>query len=343
MKVGSVVYATDQGLGVLSKSFWDAGVVTDVVIMDHHSRENHRDWYPAGTPHFPPRDMYGANIEALEKLCREVDVMLFFETPFHWPLLEYCKRIGKKTVLMPMYECTPEQLPGGIQPSAWLCPSQLDYQYYPNTVERVSKFIPIPVDEHIPYRLRTKAEVFVHNAGNGGLRGRNGTQELLQSLEFVKSPIKLILRSQVPLGTVLEGYPKIPDHVRIDYQYGCPPLDFIWRDGDVFIFPEKFNGLSLPLQEARAAGMLVMCAERFPMTEWLPTGPMIPISGTQPARVSGRMNEFNEAIIDPQSIANTIDEWYGKDISWYSESATDFREEISWKTLKPQYMEFLKP
>ena len=38
----------------------------------------------------------------------------------------------------------------------------------------------------------------------------------------------------------------------------------------MFVFPEKFNGLSLPLQEARAAGMLVLATDRFPMNTWLP-------------------------------------------------------------------------
>ncbi len=87
------------------------------------------------------------------------------------------------------------------------------------------------------------------------------------------------------------------------------------------------------------AGMLVMATNRFPMDQWLPTECLIPMCGTRTSNVSGAYNDFEEAIIDPKDIAKTIDEWYGKDITEYSQSAKDWTETMSWETLKPQYME----
>lgn len=323
LKVGSLVFATDQGLGYLAKAFYDHKVVTDVMCLRHGRRPDHDEWYPEAEWITNVRD--GEQIEKAKRFCERMDVMLFFETPFMWELLPHCKSKGIKTVLMPMYECMPIVFPA--EPDAIINPSALDQRYYPSGVH-----IPIPVE--VPWKLRTKAEVFVHNAGNGGLRGRNGTLELMEAMEHVKSPIKLIVRTQTDLHVDTQDN-------RIFHYKGTLPYNKLYDEGDVFVFPEKFNGLSLPLQEARAAGMLIMCGDRFPMNDWLPNTPLIPVKFYQTSSVSARCNSFPEAVFDPKDIAEKIDEMYGKDITHYSHDGKMWAEENSWEVLRPRYLEEL--
>src|SRR5437879_4274532 len=142
MRVGSIVFATWQGLGILGKSFYDNGVITDVLIQKHRNRPEQRDWYP-GASYYQHDYAY--------KFCQSMDVMLFLETPFDWNLMPYCREHGVKTVVMPMYECMPREIPH--RPDLWLCPSLLDQQYFPgaNHGERGkheecdSVFLPVPV------------------------------------------------------------------------------------------------------------------------------------------------------------------------------------------------------
>ena len=323
MRVGCINYATEQGLGILARSFYRAGVVTDFMIVQH-SRPTHPEWYPEGTPVVDVRRDQGR----MRDFCRGLDALLILETPFDWGLVEYCRHIGVRTVLMPMYECMPRRLPA--RPDEIVNPSLLDQRYYPDGV-----FLPVPVDSDlVPYRRRERAEVFVHNAGHGGLKGRNGTAEVLEAVQHLKSMARILIRTQDPLGGVQTG--------RIEVRSGTIPYDLLWTEGDVFLFPEKFNGLSLPLQEARASGMLVMCGDRFPMNTWLPRGPLIPLKGYRSESVSPRCNLFEEAIIEPRAIAARIDEWYGRDISAYSESAVEWRNEMSWERLRPRYMEVIE-
>jgi glycosyltransferase involved in cell wall biosynthesis len=201
-------------------------------------------------------------------------------------------------------------------------------------------FAPIPVD--VPWRQRTRAEVFVHNAGHGGLKGRNGTAELLEALPLVKSPVKLILRSQDRMPVQAhEGRVRM-GNVEVFASSGTLEEKWLYDAGDVFLFPEKFNGLSLPLQEARAAGMLVMCGDRFPMSEWLPREPLIPVAGYRKNRIGPPYHEFSEAVFDPKDIAATIDRWYGRDITEYSASGKAWAESMSWAKLRPRYLEVLE-
>lgn len=358
MKVGSLVYATDQGLGILAKSFYDAGIVTDALVIRHGRRPEHDEWYPSCGRISDLR----AGRHVIREFCKAMDVMLFFETPFDWNLIQFCREIGTKTALMPMHECHPkDQMPGtgAAPPDLYLCPSLIEWQHFhPSKFisgQTRSAFLPVPVS--VPWRKRERAEVFIHNAGWGGLRGRNGTLELLKSWRYVRSQAKLIIRSQEQLELTRDE--RLSNGGNAIFLVNSTVLyNQLWDEGDVFIMPEKFNGLSLPLQEARAAGMLVMCGDRWPMNDWLPNNeraaangghipyqklnPLIPVSCYVRSCVSGRCLNFDEAVFEPKAIAVKIDEWYGQDISTYSELGKVWAQEMSWEVLGPKYREVLE-
>jgi hypothetical protein len=68
---------------------------------------------------------------------------------------------------------------------------------------------------------------------------------------------------------------------------------------------------------------------------------LIPVAGYKKTRVADRCLEFDEAVIDPKAIAAIIDEWYGADITGYSQLGKEWAESMSWDRLKPKYMELL--
>lgn len=361
LRVGSLVYHVWQGLGVLAKSFYDAGVVTHPVIVTRSSldwkRPPQKDWYPADTPKQPIGRIHATQVVEYWRR-HDVGVALFFETPFDWGLLRECRRVGIRTALMPMHECTPTKIPH--EPDAWLCPSLLDYcvfarqdqERYQKDMDRVihlenypqfgdgdgrrkCHYVPVPVDvDKVPWKKRERCQVFVHNAGHGGLKGRNGTQELVKAMEFVKSGARLSIATQ--------SRGEVRATRNIEVIEGTLPYESLFKDGDCFVFPEKFNGLSLPLQEARASGMLVMCGDRFPMNAWLPREPLIPVAGYRKNKIGPPYLEFDEALVEPRDIAATMDVWYDKDISEYSEQGREWAERMSWANLKPKYLEVLE-
>jgi glycosyltransferase involved in cell wall biosynthesis len=358
MRVGSLVFATQQGLGYLAKSFVDAGIVTDVVVVRHGSRPQ-QDWYPDAREITDFKDR--RQLAWLDKWCYNLDVLLAFETPFSWQLFDMCKANGVKTVLMPNYECSPVELPS--IPDLFLCPSLLDLEYFvdsgrPTEASRIglrglefpfeahqsrwkgsrAMFAPVPVQPHIIHHLHEKAETFVHNAGHGGLMGRNGTAELLEAWQYVKSDAKLLVRSQRPLL----GDLGIFKHSRVEKRIGYFSQDSLWKEGDVCVHPTKWDGLSLPIQEAFASGMPVVTGDRFPMSSWLPREPLIPIREYRRNRVSPRMNEFDEAIYDPKDIAATIDRLYGTNIADLSIQGLRYKEANSWQAIGPSYRKVLE-
>ncbi len=306
---GAVVFATEQGLGRQAKSFYDHGVFTEVLVWDHSSYVNHTEWYPN-------------RVKTFNELLDKCDRIMFFELPHDWKHIVKARERGVKTVFFAMYECT--RYPFPYFPDVIAGGSVLEKETYKDLDVKV---INVPAPEEIKWKLRTKAEVFVHNAGHGGLGGRNGTMELLEAMKYVESPIKLIVRSQVDIK-------RKNDDPRIEYRTGDFPYETLFEEGDIFVYPDKFGGSCLPLQEAHSAGMCVMASNRHPTNTWLPKEPLIPIKGYKKERIS---IEFDSAIVDPRDIAQTIDGWYGKDITQFSLAGKKWAEDNSWEKLKPLY------
>lgn len=333
MKVGTVCFATERGLGYMSKSFYDHGIITDVMVVRHGGIPTHMEWYPGATEITSLRSGYFQ--DKIKEFATSMDVMLFIETPFWWEVIPHCRKVGTTTALITMYECTPDPIPHA--PDLYICPSPLDTQYFPNN----SVELPIPVDE--PWEERTRAIRFVHNSGYIGLRGRNGTLELMQAMEHVQSDLKLTIRSQTKeLNQIIRRVPSIEKDDRVTIEIGTVPYNQLRSGFDVCVAPEKFNGLSLPLQEAHASGMLVMTTNRWPANGWLPTEPMIPVSKTIKSRNATRFFEMEECVIDPKDIATTMDKWYGRDISGYSAMGKFWAEDMAWDSIKPRYIEVLQ-
>jgi hypothetical protein len=70
------------------------------------------------------------------------------------------------------------------------------------------------------------------------------------------------------------------------------------------------------------------------MNTWLPVEPLIPVQGYKKEKITV---EFDSAVIDPKDIAATVDAWFNKDITHYSNLGRIWAKEHNWKALKPQY------
>lgn len=331
-RIGTITYSTSQGIAHLAKWFWDAGVVTDVMTFRHGSRPQHPEWYPEGTVELVGRPFNGP---VVDEWLRPLDAVVFFESPFDWSFFQYCRVRGKRTVVVPMYECWPKA-PAGL-PDKFVCPSKLDQRdYWPG-----APFIQIPVPPDVVWRQRTKAERFLHNGGNLGLRGHKGTLEIVRAWQHVKSDAELTVRAQdtAGLSAILRQVPDARKDERILFLPGEVPRDKLFDGHDVFIMAEKYNGLSLPLIEARAAGMLVTTSDRFPTNDWLPTWPLIPVQSYSRQRVGGGYQEYDEALVTPEAIAETVDRVYGSDVTDYSLSGKAWAEMNSWANLKDRWVQ----
>jgi hypothetical protein len=292
-----------------------------VLVIPHPHYRNY-NWYPDGV---------GFSTRRAEAFLKGLDSLILFETGFKWDLIKQAKSRGVKVVVVPMYEYSPYPFP--VEPDLIACPSLLDLEIYSERYKDKCRFIQVPVDR--PWKQRTKALEFIHNSGHGQHGFAKGTPDLIEAMNYVESPLKLIIRGQPGEKRIIELFRRHRENPKIEMVFDELPDEAMFDRGDVYINAEQFNGLSLPLQEARASGMLVITTDRFPANTWLPRIPLIPVDHYEKYKIA---IEFDRAKVTPQAIAKRMDEFYGQDITEYSLSGKKWAEQNNWISLKDQWL-----
>lgn len=342
-RISAIVRADACGLGTLSRMFAAELGFYRTVSLARHAGGAWPEWFGVQNRLAP----HGLTPELVGWLCDGADVLLSFETWYGSFVPALARRLGVKTALMPMYECCPQEGAGLEETDLALCPSLLDLaemrRNTPGLALARKKFLPVPFDaRRIAFRRRQCAGTFVHNAGHGGLMGRNSTAETLSAWRYVQSPARLLVRVQP--GMEIE----LPNDARNDPRVGvveANPENYwdLWNAGDVLLHPHKWDGLSLPIQEAMAAGMPVITTRFFPFCDggegggWLP--PSIQQLAIDPiiVRKSRICREIDVYVSSPKEIAAAVDRLYGKNIAQLSDDASSTAERWSWDALAEVY------
>ena len=327
MNIGTINYATYSGLGVLTKEFIDNGVINNILVVEHpHLPDKSKEWYPNSlTIKYQHPD-----ISVLEQYIKSLDILFLFEHPFSDQTISIAKKYNVAVAMMPMYEWSPFPLDVDL----FIVPSQIDYDYYKAMYPDYRIImLNVPANSNIEWKLKEKALTFTHNGGNGSFYDRNGTQTLIQALPYIKSDCKIRIKAQNL------NLPSINDP-RVELINQHLPFNQLWDETDVFIFVERFNGLSLPLQEAHASGCLVIAGNRYPVNTWLPNKSLVNPIGSDQYNFQPNI-PFEAAIYDPKDVAAKIDEFYGTDISQYSLVGKLWAQANSWEVLKPRYLDLL--
>ena len=224
-KTGSIVYATKSGLGILAKLLYESKIIDKVFIAPHPKFESHPEWYNK-------EDVALSRNELLDS----VDTLFILEAPlpdpFDWSVASKASEMGKRVVLMPMYESTPRS--HLVFMDKIVCPSLLDLEYYE---DYDSCFLPVPAPTDVEWRLRERADVFVHNVGHGGIYSRNGTSEIIKALPMIKSKeIKIIMRVQPDANPEISDLLDTISDNRVFVEKRHVPFKELWSTGDVFLF-----------------------------------------------------------------------------------------------------------
>ncbi len=323
-RLGMIVRYDNSGLGTLSWEF-ARHLKPDKVLMVQNGVFQ---TFPERYDSIPEKRMVMRSFDRrdVEWLFQGIDVLLAIETFYDWYLIKEARKRNVKTVLYTMFEMTPDPIP--LHPDLYLCPSTLDYKVMPNP----KVYLPVPLaTDRLLWQKREKAHTFIHSASHGGISGRKGTQLFLDAIPMVKSDVKFKIFSWN------EGY-KIPRDSRVEFvRTQFKNYWQLWREGDVLVYPQDYNGICLPVVEAMACGLGVVTTDIYPFNEYMPKELLFPIIGTKKTRASNGLMEVDAAIIAPADIAKKIDEIANTDISKYSLYGKKYAEEHSWDALLKKY------
>lgn len=317
----------NSGLGTLSREFARHLKPVKVALVQNHRFQT----FPERYSEFDSRKVEIFDKDFYDWFLK--DTVFSIETFYNWNIVKEARARGVKTVLYTMYEMSPKQMP--LMPDLLLCPSKLDYDVFKDYPTRV-EYLPVPVaTDRLQWKKRTKAKTFIHSASHGGMSGRKGTQLFLDAIPKVKSDVKFKIYSW-------SNQYNVPDDNRVELSV----VNFknywqIWRDGDVLVYPQDYNGICLPIVEAMSSGLGVITTNIYPFNEYMPKDLLFDGYEQYTTRAAPHLIETEAVKISPDAIAEKIDEWANKDISEFSEYGKTWAEANSWDRLLPAYKDLL--
>jgi hypothetical protein len=324
ISIGLVGRDNDKGLGLLTEEYRKRLNVTKVLVKNCPASHRRKRICPK------PDTRYVNNPDrAAARWVRGFDTLFVLEFAVHPNLFLQARRQGIYSVLKVNYEFLPESLPE--LPDLFMCSSSLNMEMTPYENKLL---IPDPVDTNgIPFRQRTRAITFVHNAGRFGTQFANCTPEVLAAIPLVKNPnVRFIVRSQKEITFKV-------DDPRIRYEGAVSDYRELYTEGDVFVMPQKFRATSLPIQEAMAAGMPVMTTDMQPFNEFCPF--LLKPDSQQVLTGLPLRRSVVSHLVAPKTIATAIDSIAESNIESYSCLAREYANSISWDVLIPRITDIL--
>lgn len=276
----------------------------------------------------------------VDQFLDDLDVVFSAETFYSYYLISEARRRGIRTVLQPNYEFLEWLVqPTLPEPDCFALPTtwhEDDIRAALPGREIVN--LPVPVEmDLLPHRQRTELRTILHTAGTVPGDDRNGTQALIDAMRLVKSPVELHIRSQRPLASF--GVESLPKNTQVVVKPVDNYVDLYDGDEDLFVFPRRFGGLCLPMQEAMGCGMAVLSTDIPPYG-----GTVTGVLGLIDAPVSHQLR--TRAILDVHSpdvvhMAGLIDGMFSKVMAEASANSLRWAAAHSWDVLKSRYMEVL--
>lgn len=308
-RIGLVGYNCRTGLGTLNREIAEYSDCEAWFIKPHaHHRSlpnpDNVDVYicPQGSP------------SKIERFLRQVDIVVFCETPYYNSLIDISKRLNKRLVCIPMMEWMPPGAKGWPQDvDLFLCPTKDCYDQFSHVIP--CHYFPWPVDtRRFSFQERTECKKFLFVNGNGGWGGRKGAN-VIKEAKRLWPEMPLLVRSQTqddwPPGTEFLG--EVDDNTEL------------YREGDVLIAPHSVDGLGLEPREAMACGMPVITTDGAPWNE-------IPSIGK--IRSLKERRKVRRPVVwhlpDPSHLVEICRGLLGQNISQESHRARKWAEDNSW-------------
>jgi glycosyltransferase involved in cell wall biosynthesis len=273
-----------------------------------------------------------------------LDVVFSAECFYSPQVPTLARELGVRTVLAPNFEF----LDPHVQPDLWAAPSLWRFDEIPSP--KVHLPVPIPTDRfkqpsmsEVGVQVSSQNLNLLHIVGRPAVHDRNGTEDLLQALQYVTAEVKVIFRCQS------EGYldallskADLPDNVEIDQL--SRDVENYWDNysqGDVLLMPRRFGGLCLPVNEALGAGMPVIMPDISPNNTWLPSDWLVPAKHAGSFKAKQHIDIYS---VDHRAYAEKIDA-FASDPGFYTKArqeALELREQYSWENLRPTYLRTLQ-
>lgn len=345
-RIGLVARADNTGLGNQTYEFYQHMKPHKTMVVDI-SHLNGNAQYPERYPNaqyvrgFPrPAD--------IEEFLQGLDVIFVAESPYNYYLYQRARELGVKVAVQYNYEFFDwYSYPHYPLPDMLIAPSMWNY----DVIEKFSEshnikhmYLHCPVNrERLPFAVRKQARNFLHIAGKPAAHDRNGTLTAIEAFRRTQdTDIRLTVTTQ---GETPEEWIKQAQYdPRILFKNTLDLIDYarLYDDYDVLVFPRRYGGNCLPLNEALSVGMPVIMSDISPNNHLLPNSWLAPAYIQSVFKPRMEVNIYETDITALSHLIEDFADLSSEDMQTWSNVASTIASQFDWNIMKLKYEEALR-
>ena len=342
MRIGIIARSDNTGLGNQTRELVKMLNPTKILLIDSshfNGNKQHPEWYSEYNVTTTKKGM--ASKEEAYEFLDGLDVVISCEIFYHNSFITMAKKRKVKTILQYNYEFLDYLVNPDLElPDILVSPSLWNFEDVVNKFSDRSKVIHLPPPTSVELFANAKNiniskthKKILHIGGKAAVKDRNGTNTVIEMLNYSKADYELVIKSQTLLDIKC-------DDSRLTIDTSNPETrESLYEGYDAMILPRRYAGLCLPMNEALLASLPVFMTNISPNNSILPKAWLVD-SNKIDRLMTRTMLDVYEG--DPKMLAKLVDDYYDSDIFLNKSKAFDIGiNNFSNETLYQKYQDLL--
>lgn len=323
MRLGIIARSDNTGLGNQTRELVKMLNPNKILLIDSsHFNENkqHPEWYSGYNVLTTSHGM--ASKEEVYEFLDGLDVVISCEIFYNNSFVSIAKKRKVKTILQYNYEFLDYLVSPDLElPDILVSPSTWNFEDVVNKFSDSAKIIHLPPPTSVDLFSNAKNmnmskthKKILHIGGKAAVKDRNGTNTVIEMLNYSNADYELVIKSQTPLEIKC-------DDPRLTIDTSSPDTrESLYEGYDAMVLPRRYAGLCLPMNEALLSSLPVFMTNISPNNSILPKEWLVDSVKTD-RLMTRTMLDIYEG--DAKMLASLIDHYYDSDISTAKSNAFD--------------------
>jgi len=342
VRLGIIARSDNTGLGNQTRELVKMLNPSKILLIDSshfNGNEQHPEWYSGYNVTTTKKGM--ASKEEAYEFLDGLDVVISCEIFYHNSFVTMAKKRKVKTILQYNYEFLDYLVNPDVElPDILVSPSIWNFEDVVKKFSDRSTVVHLPPPTSVELfanankinRSKTHKKI-LHIGGKAAVKDRNGTNTVIEMLNYSKADYELVIKSQTPLDIKC-------DDPRLTIDTSNPETrESLYVGYDAMILPRRYAGLCLPMNEALLASLPVFMTNISPNNSILPEQWLVDSKKIDRLMTRTMLDVYEG---DAKMLAKLVDDYYDSDIFLNKSKAFDIGiNNFSNETLYQKYQDLL--
>ena len=342
MRLGIIARSDNTGLGNQTRELVNMLNPDKIMLINSrffNQNKQHPEWYSEYNCQTTIKGFPNTN-EILEFL-KDIDVVISCELFYNPKFVDLAKSRGIKTILQYNYEFLDYLAnPNQTLPDVLVAPSLWNFEDVVNKFGDKTSVVhlPPPTDINLFSNARkiNKSKThkrLLHIAGKAAVKDRNGTNTVIEMLNYSIGDYELIVKTQSQLN-IKSNDPRLTiDNSNPDSHQS------LYEGFDAMILPRRYAGLCLPMNEALISGLPVFMTDISPNNKVLPEDWLFESKRIDELQTRTMLDVYDG---NAKMLGKLVDDYYGLDIPKLKDKAFDIgNSNFATESLKDKYLKLI--